>query len=79
MKLEILNQIVSRQLIAPTKRASLYEGNAFRLLQRPARHWRTAHLDGLICREGSLWPARQMPIIAVCRGLRTMGKRVQTW
>lgn len=36
MKLDIFNQIFSRQLIAPTKRASIYEGNASRLLRRSA-------------------------------------------
>lgn len=38
MKLDIFNHIFSMQLIAPTKRAWIYEGSACRLLLLPARH-----------------------------------------
>jgi hypothetical protein len=79
MKLDIFSHIFPKKFMALTRRASIYEGNACRLLQLPARHWRTAHLDRPICCQGPLRPARQVPIIAVCCGLRTMRKRVQTW
>jgi hypothetical protein len=38
MILDIFNHIFSMQLIAPTKRAWIYEGSACRLLLLPARH-----------------------------------------
>jgi len=79
MKLDIFSHIFPKQLMALSKRALIHDGNACRLLQLSARHWRIAHLDSSICCEGTLLPARQVPIIVVCSGLRTMRKRVQTW